>query len=148
MSGLTEIEILDRHKQALSEARQACQYLGYNEDPEYIALRGPHYKRLKEALDLLEGSARQMSAFRSDARWLRIGIHYAKVMRFVQRKFVRQAWGDFTRLMPMFENGLRQMEDLATRKTGTTGIIIPANPSSFLILPDHMGATRGPGTVH
>ncbi len=144
----TEQDILDRHKQALSEARQACQYLGKNANPEYVALRGPHYKKLKEALDLLEGSARQLAAYRGDARWLRIGIHYAKVMRFAQRKFVRQAWLDFERLMPMFENGLRHMEDLATRKTGTTGLILPNNPSSWLILPDHMGATRGPGTVH
>lgn len=148
MSDLSEAEIIDRHIQSLGEARSACIELGRNADPDYIAVRGPHYKKLKEALDLLEGSARQMCAWRSDTRWLPLGIHYAKVMRSVQKWFVKQQWAKFRLLAPMFENGLRQMQDLKDRKTGRRGSILIENPSSLLWLPDHVPTLRGPGSLH
>lgn len=148
MSDLTEKEILDRHRQSLGEARACCQELGRNDDPDYIALRGPHYRKLKAQLALIEGSARQMAAYRGDARWLRIGIFYAKVMRTVQKKFVKQEWRDFRLMMPIFERGLRWMDDLATRKTGTTGLILPARPSDWIIMADEYPALRGPGSVN
>lgn len=72
MGELTETEIVDRHRQALGEAHRACQRLGKNADDDYLAIRGPDYTALKEAVELLEGSARQMAHFRSDARWLKL----------------------------------------------------------------------------
>lgn len=148
MSDLTEQELIDRHQQALKEAKDACQELGRNADPDYIAVRGPHYRRLREALNLVEGTCRQLCAFRQDTRWLPLGIHYAKVMRLVQRKFVEQKWSHFGKLAPMFDIGLRQMQDLKDRRTGIRGSILIENPAPLLWLPDSTPALRGPGTVH
>jgi hypothetical protein len=140
MSSLTEKEVLDRHVQALGEAHRACQALGRNANNEYLAPRGQDYGELREALEALEGSARQMSHFRSDARWIRLGVLYAKVMRTAQASFVAatidyRRWNDFNKLMPLFVNGKRQLHDLQAR-TGVTGPILPQNPSNWLVLPD------------
>lgn len=148
MSNLGEREIIDRHCQALGEAHRACQELGRNADPDHIALKGGHYVALKAALDMLEGSARQMAHYRSDARWLKLGIHYAKVMRAVQVKFVGQRWAFFNQLMQLFTEGRRHMDDLATVKTGRIGAILPERPSDFLILPDWRPAMPRGVTVH
>lgn len=144
----TEQELIDRHVSALKEAKDACQELGRNADPDYIAVRGPHYRKLREALNLVEGTCRQLCAFRDDTRWLPLGIHYAKVMRLVQRKFVEQKWSHFRKLAPMFDIGLRQMQDLKDRRTGRRGSILIENPAPLLWMPDHKPALRGPGTVH
>jgi hypothetical protein len=140
MGSLTEQEVLDRHLQALGEAHRACHNLGRNADIDILKPRGQDYGELKEALEALEGSARQMSHFRSDARWVRLGILYAKVMRTAQASFVAatidyRRWNDFNRLMPLFANGKRHLQDLQAR-TGTLGPILPQNPSSWLVLPD------------
>ena len=140
VTSLTEREVLDRHMQALGEAHRACQNLGRNADNQYLAPRGQDYGELKEALEHLEGSARQMSHFRSDARWIRLGILYAKVMRTAQASFVAatidyRRWNDFNKLMPLFVNGKRQLQDLQQR-TGVLGPILPQNPSSWLVMPD------------
>lgn len=132
---ITENEILSRHKQALGEAHRACQRLGRNADTDYLAPRGNDYGDLKEALTLLEGSTRQMAHFRADARWLRLGVVYAKAMRIAQVKFVSQKWNAFNELKGLFELGHRRIEELQTR-TGTTGPILPQNPSSWLTMPD------------
>lgn len=134
---LSEREIIDRHTQALGEAHRACQRLGKNADPEYLAPRGHDYGNLKRALNALEGSARQMAHFREDARWLKLGVLYAKAMRTAQAKFVGQRWGAFNELMKLFENGQRSMADLRDRKTDTRGPILPQRASDWLILPDH-----------
>lgn len=148
---LTENEILSKHTQALGEAHRACQNLGRNADPEYLAPRGHDYGNLSRALKALEGSARQMAHFRADARWLKLGIVYAKAMRGAQVKFVGQRWGYFNQLMALFELGVRRLDDLQNRKTGTSGPILPTRPASeWLILPDHKPALRPPwrGSVH
>lgn len=147
---ITENEILSRHSQALGDARDSCQQLGRNADPEYLAPRGHHYAELKRSLMALEGSCRQMAHYRSDARWLRLGIVYGRAMRGAQAKFVGQRWSWFKALMPLFENGMRSMTDLREMKTGrlTTSPILPTNPSKWLVLADHKPAMRGPGTVH
>lgn len=147
---LSENEIIAKHVQALGEAREACQALGRNADPEYIAPRGRWYARLRDALNALEGSARQMSMCRLDARWTRLGVVYGRALRGAQAKFVGQNWRWFHDLQPLFENGLRSMADLRDMKTGklSNSPILPANPSSWLVLPDHKPRLRGPGTMH
>lgn len=135
MSDLTELEILDRHRDALGLAHRACQRLGQNARDDYLAPRGQHYGELKEALELLEGSARQMAHFRADARWLKLGVLYAKTMRIAQVKFIGQKWNAFNQMMPLFVNGKKHLEDLQM-KTGTRGPILPQNPSSWLVMPD------------
>ena len=136
MGALTERDILDRHRQALGEAHRACQRLGKNADPLYLAPRGHDYGNLKRALEMLEGSARQMAHFREDARWLRLGIVYAKAMRSAQSKFIGQRWAYFNELTKLFALGHRRVEELQA-KTGTQGPILPSRPSDWLVLPDH-----------
>lgn len=147
---LSESEIIAKHVQSLGEAREACQAIGRNADPEYVAPRGHWYVQLRKAMMALEGSARQMSHFRGDARWLKLGILYGKALRAAQAKFVGQNWRWFHDLQPLFENGLRSMADLRDMRTGrlSNSPILPANPSSWLVLPNHKPAMRPPGTVH
>jgi hypothetical protein len=137
---LTDSELIDRHSQALREAHGACQKLARNADPTYIKPRGELYATLRTALQHLEGTCRQLGAFRGDARWLKLGIVYAKTMRGAQSKFVRQDWLWFQRLMPLFENGMRSMQDLKDMRTGrlSDSPILPNNPSKWLHLPDHV----------
>lgn len=137
MSDLTEAEIVDRHCQALGEARTACQALARHADPDMIAPRGHHYVSLKEALNLLEGSCRQLAHYRADTRWLKLGIVYAKAMRTSQRAFIGQRWLDFGKMTSLFDMGLRNMRDLKDQRTGKRGAILPSRPSDWLVLPDH-----------
>ena len=132
---LSEQEVLDRHIQALGEAHRACQELGRNANDEYVNFRGPYYTQLKEALELLEGSARQMTFFREDARWVRLGGLYAAAMNKVQTWFIVQKWDNFNKLMPLFENGKRQLAEL-DRRTGRRGPILPQNPASWIVHPE------------
>lgn len=144
---ITESEILSRHKQALGEAHRSCQRLGRNAADDYLAPRGQDYGELKEALEALEGSCRQMAHFRADARWLRLGVVYAKAMRISQTKFVAQKWNAFNELKGLFELGHRRIEELQTR-TGTAGPILPQNPSSWLVMPDLKIPKASPVRVH
>lgn len=137
MSGLTEAEVLDRHRQSLGEARSICHRLGSQLDPDKAEPRGWLYAALKDHLGRLEGTCRQMHYFREDARWLRLGIQYAKLARSAQRHFIAQRWGAFTKMMPIFEAGLRSVADLAEQKTGKIGPVLPQRPSDWLILPAH-----------
>lgn len=133
---LTEGEILDRFEQALGEADRACQTLERNADEEYLALRGMHYAALKRALGQLEGCARQMAAWRSDTRWLRVGVLYARITRSIQQKFVAQQWKWFGAVRPAFERGRKEMDILRHGRVGKVGAILPENPSSWLIMPE------------
>lgn len=140
---LSEAEVLDRHQQALGEAHAACQRLGASADPDRIMLRQGQYAALQKALKHLEGSCRQMAHFRSDARWVRLDTLYARLIHASQAKFVGQDWAWFSKIMPVFERGLRSMNDLKDMRTGrlTSQPILPANPSSWLVFPDY----RPPG---
>lgn len=133
---LTERDITDRHTQALGEAWRAAQALGRNADPSYMAPRGGYYWDLRGALLNLEGSSRQMAHFRADARWVKLGIFYARILRQGQVKFVGQKWAWFAALKQVFELGERSMRDLETRKTGARGPVLPTQPTDWIIMPD------------
>lgn len=133
---LTEADILDRYEQSLGEADRACQQLGRNADPEYLALRSPDYLSLQDSLKLLEGCCRQMSAFRSDARWIKLGVMYARAMRIVRSLFEKQKWQSFREIRPLFRNGLVIMEDLRDKRTGKAGPVLPTQSTEWLQLPD------------
>lgn len=135
MTETTESECLAKHKDALGEAHRACQRLGKNAAEGVLKPRGRDYANLKTALEELEGSARQIAMFRRDARWLRLGILYAKTLQGCQRRFVGQRWTFFRDLMPLFENGKVQLEQLQA-KTGVIGAILPQRASEWLIMPE------------
>ena len=143
---LSENEILSRHKQALSEAKIACERLSRNADPEYIRPRGEWYAALRSALMALEGSCRQLAHFRGDGRWLRLGILYGKEMRYCQAKFVGQRWGWFGQRVQLYVLGQRSIDELDA-KTGRIGPILPSRPSDWLVLPNHTPTLAGPGRM-
>lgn len=152
MSGLTQQEILDKHGQCLKEGKDACTLLAKNADPTYIFPRGHLYGKLRRALTALEGSCRQMSMMRDDTRWTQLGFVYAKALRMAQTKFNAQDWLGLGKMGDLFDIGLKRMDDLANRKTGKSGVIMP-DRYDWLVLPDHKTqqqrlADRLRNTVH
>lgn len=138
---LSEQEIITKFQQSLKEGRDRCLWLAKNADPEYLAPRGVHYRLLKTALTELEGCARQLSAYRNDARWLPLGILYgAKTARLAQTYFVQLKWAKFRDLARVFDVGLARMEELQ-KKTGRTGVILPKR-TDWLVLPQFTTPTR------
>lgn len=134
---LTESEILSKHEQSLSEARHACQMLARSQDPELLMVRGPHYRALKQALEELEGSARQMATMRSDARWLRLGILYGGVLISAKNQWMLRGWRWFGKLTALFDKGLVSLDELRNRKTGVPSSqpILPQRASEWLHTP-------------
>ena len=147
---LSESEILSKHAQSLGEARDACQKLGRNADPTYLAPRGHLYSQLRTALQHLEGSCRQMAAWRADGHWTKAGIYYGRIARAAQAKFVRQDWRWFANAIVLFDRGLRGMKELAEKKTGRLSRepILPENPSKWLVLPNHTPDLGKPKVMH
>lgn len=152
MSQLTQQDVLSKHEQSLKEGRDACVALARNADPEYLAPRGHLYTKLRTALTELEGTCRQMAAYRDDARWTKLGFVYARCLRVAQAKFVSQNWLAFKQMAQLFSDGLSHMDDLANKKTGKIGAILPTR-YDWLILPDQKTpqqrlADRLRNTVH
>ncbi len=146
MSDLTEREILDRHRQSLFEARDHCLWLATQQRDDFAAPRGARYTKLRKNLKELEGSARQMAHFRGDARWIRLGTVYAKAMPIAQRNYIAQKWKTFGELVQIFEKGIRSCDEIANKKTGVSGLILPNRPADWLVMPDWQpyGGVLGP----
>lgn len=142
---LTENEVLSKYVECLSEGRELCMLLARNADPEKVGPRGGIYSKLRTALRELEGCCRQMNYMREDARWVKMGIMWAKAMRIALDAYTAHNWLKFGKLAELFDNGLKRMRDLADARTGVRGAILPQRPSDWLILPDRPlpGITRG-----
>lgn len=136
MSDLSEQEILSKHEQCLKEGADACAWLGRRADPEQMFPAGPHYRKLRTAIRELEGTSRQMAQWRADARWVRLGVFWAKVLRTARKEFARHGWSELGRLRAAFEKGSHAMQELRDAKTGTLGPILPQRASNWLILPE------------
>ena len=148
----SEADCLSRHEQSLSEARHACQMLARNQDPEVLMVRGPHYRALKQALEELEGSSRQIATLRSDARWLRLGILYGGVLIAAKNQWMLRGWRWFGQLTALFDKGLVSLDDLRNRKTGVLSSqpILPRRASEWLHVPSPLliQPAKPPETVH
>jgi hypothetical protein len=72
MGALTEPEIFDCLRTNFRLAANLCVELATK------PRKGPNYNKLREALKLIEGAARQAAYWRSDARWLQIGLQMAE----------------------------------------------------------------------
>ncbi len=140
---LTESEIIDRHRQSLQEAHAECKWLTAQERSKWersaARPRGEHYVKLREALNRLEGSCRQMMYWRADARWLKLANLYARAMPMCQRWYLAQKWLAFDTLAPLFEAGMARMNYLAEMRTGvlsSTPILPEPGNMDFVRLPD------------
>jgi hypothetical protein len=152
MNTVTQQELLAKHKECLKQGKEVCIQLAKNADPAYLFPRGHLYGQLRRALTQLEGTCRQLAANRDDTRWTKLGFVYARGLRMAQVKFNNQEWLFFRKFQELFEQGLVHMNDLATRKTGKSGIILPQR-YDWLVLPDHKTpqqrlADRLRNTVH
>lgn len=119
MSDLSENEILACLKENYAEAASLCDRLAKGE-------RGDLYPRLRENLRLIEGAARQMSAWREDSRWLKLGLDAIGCQKRVQRWLVEKAPGPkFAMLADVLRKGAFGAHGLETGKTGVKGPIVP-----------------------
>jgi hypothetical protein len=127
---LSDGEYLDRHRQSLGEAHAACQRLGRQVDRDLRSPRGKDYIALKTAVEMLEGSARQLGQLRSDARWIRLAAYYGRVRLKLQPAYMMERWAWFGGLTAVFELGQKHLADLRDGRTGVrSGVpILPANP--------------------
>lgn len=167
MSDLTELEVLDRLRESLREAVDACKDLAIRKQRQEAP-----YARLREHLRLIEGCCRQLGAFRGDTRWLPIGMMMGeshksagKWLRGYKKNGVHivVAVGQMNEMFTRLGGNLMAIgvavDRLAHERTDTTGPILPAAPAeerrigrpSFetqkkkptLILPARLAATRG-----
>jgi len=139
MSDLTETEILDCLTSNLSLSAQLCV------DLAKVPAKGPNYRKFRDAIRLVEGSSRQMSAWREDTRWLAIGLQMAEVhkragnwLRGAKLPSGKKLTFREGELQPMFlKLGMNLLDILEKvvpalqhRRTGKSGMILPATPSS------------------
>lgn len=134
MGALTEVEIFDRMLQSFKIAAECADKLAVS------SRKGPTYEKLREHLALIEGCCRQASAWRSDTRWLKVGLVAAAAHEKaggwlrgykdpVTGLRVAFAASDHNPLFIMLANNLRQLavvaEDIKLKATGIRGDIMP-----------------------
>lgn len=138
MSDLSEVEVIDRMRTSLREAIQA------SADLATMSRKGPTYNRLREHLALVEGSCRQLAVFRQDTRWYTFGMMMAECHKRAgdwlrgwkdPKTGRRHHWrpGEKNKLFLILEANLKAIYQMAeavrTQKTGTVGMILPAEPT-------------------
>jgi hypothetical protein len=121
MTETTETELFDCLIGNLKSARADVALMA---DPSI--LRGPLYFRVKEALKLVEGSARQIAHWREDSRWLKIGLA-AEVAHQMVRQWVERREGPkaYTFMAIQMQRWLNLVEVIRHAKTGKLGLILP-----------------------
>lgn len=133
MGQLTEVEIFDCLAVNFKLAAEHC------EDLAKLPRKGPTYKKLRDELRLIEGAARQASAWRGDSRWLQIGLYMAEVhkraggwlrgYKDAQGRKITHREGTlhplFMKLADNLRKGALAAEKLRTKKTGKVGVILP-----------------------
>jgi len=135
---MSDSDYIQRHIQSLGEARAAAQELGRLADPTYNGSRR-HYRLLKEAVEMLIGSSRQLGTLRGDARWVRLTTFYDRVRVKLQPAFMGERWKWFGGLTEVFELGQRHIDELTTRRTGVPSgtPILPSRAGEWLKIPDY-----------
>jgi hypothetical protein len=119
MSDLGEREIIDCLRENLALAAANCDRLAAGQ-------RGPIYRQLRDQLRRVEGAARQLSAWRGDTRWLRVGLQMAEAQRRCGEWLRKHepAWR-FQRLAQALRTGEIAAHHLETARTGRSGPILP-----------------------
>ena len=120
MSDLTELESFDCLRTNLRSAAQNCVNLAK------LPAQGPTYRKLIDELRLIEGSARQIAAFRFDMRWSQFGYEMARFHdRIGECIRSRAARKIFLEMAKMMRAKLVEADKLRTAKTGKLGPILP-----------------------
>lgn len=120
MSDLTELEITDRMIECLRGAAEDCELLAK------LPAQGPTFARMRERLALVEGCCRQMTFWREDSRWLQWGIAMEAVHQRSREWIVKHVPREaYLKLAEILRNMMQITEDLRTRATGRTGMILP-----------------------
>jgi hypothetical protein len=133
MGALTETEIFNCMSENLRTAIDDCDLLATT------PLKGPVYNRFRKALKLVEGSCRQASAWRSDTRWLPIGLMMEEAHKRAGEwlRGVKQPNGGrrpiphgekhplFLKLAENLRALLKTVNDLRTKQTSRAGMILP-----------------------
>ncbi len=137
MGALTEIEIFDRMVTSLRSAIDTSDAMARS------PLRGWLYDKLRRDLRLIDGCCRQAATWRSDARWLPIGVLMTEChkrsgdwLRGIQQpdgSRVKVADGEMNPMFQGLANCLRGVLALAIRtrdeRTGVAGpILAPVMP--------------------
>ena len=132
MGDLTEAEIFDRMSDSLNKAIRLCRRLSTE------TMKGFVYDDLRKELKLIEGCCRQAAFWRSDGRWLPLGLRIAQChdlagewLRGVKDPATGQRHkippGEQHPLFVMLADKLQEMldgvEKLKTKRTGTLGPI-------------------------
>lgn len=133
MGALTEPEIFDCLSTNFKLAAQLA------DDLARLPAKGPTYHRFRQTLKLIEGAARQASAWREDARFLSIAFHCSHVHKVAGDwlRGVKMPDGSrrkippgelhplFAKLAEVLRAGHRKAEETRTRATGRIGMILP-----------------------
>jgi hypothetical protein len=132
MGDLTEAEIFDRMSDSLNKAIRLCRRLSTE------TMKGFVYDDLRKELKLIEGCCRQAAFWRSDGRWLPLGLCMAEAharagewLRGVKDPTTGQRHkiplGEqhplFVKLAENLEMLLKVVGDLKTKRTGKLGPI-------------------------
>ena len=137
MAHLTENEVADRMRSSLKEAIQACKDLAVK------SRAGAPYDRLRDNLALIEGSCRQMAAFRGDATWLPFGMYMAEChkraggwLRGYVDNGIHVTWSPghinkvFVTLAAQLVAVLDALDVKVDAKTGVNGPVLPERPAA------------------
>lgn len=133
MGALTETEIFDCMVTNLRLAIEDSRRLAAS------SLRGAIYDRFRKELKLIEGCCRQASAWRSDTRWLPLGLMIEQVhakagswlrgVKLPDGTLITFRSGElnplFTKLAEKLEEMLQGVIMLRDKATGRSGVILP-----------------------
>lgn len=119
-SALSEQQLIDLLSENYRLAAESCDKLAGG-------LRGRIYLRLREQLKIIEDCCRHLGAnHRADARWLQNGLQAAEAHRrsgdWLRAK--QPSWR-FKGLAEILRRGQIAAKNLATKRTGRSGIILP-----------------------
>ena len=125
MSDLTETEIVDRMRASFRSAIKHSLALA-DLALAKLPVDGPSYPALRDELQLIEGCARQMSAWREDSRWLQFGLHAAECHRRSGNWLrAKHPYKLFRELATALEAMMRATDRLRLTRTNSIGAILP-----------------------
>lgn len=119
MAGTTEQEILGVLEDEFRKAQELCRNIAK------FPYAGPNYAALRESIDLIEGCCRQLTVWRSDERWLPVGIQMAYLKNrcgdWLRGHQPRKMFMTMAAAMGRFHRIAVQLRD---KKTGIRGDIL------------------------